>query len=101
MIKDELRSAHNVVSDRVSLAKAAWSTHEATITHNMKFTPKYAWVSVKVLSGGMTSNHEKPIVMRLRLTNGELATTDAEMHLSWDHTLKRFTETTNQLTGQY
>ena len=33
---------------------------------------------MKVLAGGMTSHHEKPTVIRLKLTNGELDTTDAE-----------------------
>ena len=44
----------------------------------MRFTPKEAWASVKILAGGMTSHHEKPTVMRLRLTNGELATNNAK-----------------------
>ena len=44
----------------------------------MCFTPKDAWESGKILSGGMTSYHEKPTVIHLKLTNGELATTDAE-----------------------
>ena len=33
---------------------------------------------MKVLAGEMTGHHEKPTVMGLKLTNGELATTDAE-----------------------
>ena len=77
-IKDLLKAAQNVVSDHVSLAKASWSTHQATIIHNMRFTSKYAWESVKILAGGMTIHHKKPTVMSLKLTNGELATTDAE-----------------------
>ena len=44
----------------------------------MQFTPKDAWASVKVLLGGMKSHHEKLTVMQLKLTNGELATNDAE-----------------------
>ena len=44
----------------------------------MRFIPKDAWASVKILAGGRTSHHEKPTVMRLKLTNGKLATTDAE-----------------------
>ena len=44
----------------------------------MRFTPKYAWASVKILAGDMTSNHEKLTVIQLKLTNGELVTTDAE-----------------------
>ena len=44
----------------------------------MRFTPKDAWASVEILACGMTSHHEKPTVMRLRLTNSELATNDIE-----------------------
>ena len=44
----------------------------------MRFDPKEAWRCVKVLAGGLTSHHEKPTVMRMRLPNGELATNDAE-----------------------
>ena len=44
----------------------------------MRFTPREAWASVKILAGGMASHHKKPTVMRLRLTNGELATKDAK-----------------------
>ena len=76
-IKVELRAVLNVVSDHVSLAKAAWSTHQATINYNIRFIPKDAWASVKVLAGGMTSHHKKTTVMQIKLTNGELAKTDA------------------------
>ena len=78
MIKEELKVAQNIVNDQVSPAKAAWSTHQAKIVHSMCFTPREAWASVKILAGGMTSHHKKSTVMRLRLTNIELATNDAE-----------------------
>ena len=52
----------------------------------MQFTPKDAWSSVKILAGGMTSHHKKPTVMRIKLTNGEIATTDAEnATVIWPH----------------
>ena len=76
--KEELKVAQNVVNGYVSLAKAAWSTHQAKIIHNMRFTPKDAWASVNILEGGMTSHQEKPTVTRLRLTNIKLATNDAK-----------------------
>ena len=44
----------------------------------MKFTPKQAWKAVRVLVGGRESHHLKPVVMRMRLTDGTLATTDSE-----------------------
>ena len=77
-IKEEPKVTLNVANDYVPLAKSAWSTHQEKIIHNMHFTPKDSWASVKILAGGMTIHHEKPTVMCLRLTNGELATNDAE-----------------------
>ena len=44
----------------------------------MRFNPKTAWESVKVLAGGMTSHHKAPTVMRLTLPTGLLASMDAE-----------------------
>ena len=44
----------------------------------MRFKTKEAWESVWVLSGGDTIHNASPIVIRMRLPNGELATTDAE-----------------------
>ena len=44
----------------------------------MSFNPKAAWESVKILTGGTTSYHAKPTIMRMRLPTGELATTDKE-----------------------
>ena len=77
-IRSQLKDAQDVVTNYVSLAKAAWSQHQAEIVHTMRFSPKEAWESVRILAGGMASHHEKPTVMRLRLPNGDLATTDAE-----------------------
>ena len=44
----------------------------------MRFNPKKAWESVKVLAGGMTSHQKAPTVMRVMLPTGTLASTDAE-----------------------
>ena len=76
-IKDILKAAQNFVSDYVSLDKSNWSTHQAKIFHNMRLTPKGARKNVKILAGGMTRHHKKPTVMRLEITNGKLATSDA------------------------
>ena len=46
--------------------------------HTMRFNPKKAWESVKVLAGGMTSHQKTPTVMRIMLPTGSLASTDAE-----------------------
>ena len=73
-----LTAAQHVVTDNISLAKAAWSAFQANKIHNMRFTPKTAWESVKVLAGGMASHHKAPTVMRLKLPCGKLASTDAE-----------------------
>ena len=76
--KTRLDRAQNEVTDNILLAKAAWSALQAEQIHNMRFNPKTAWESVKVLAGGMTSHHKTPIVMRLMLPTGLLASTDAE-----------------------
>lgn len=73
-----LTAAQPVVTDNISLAKAAWSAFQANKIHNMRFTPKTALESVKVLAGGLTSHHKAPTVMRLKLPCGKLASTDAE-----------------------
>ena len=57
---------------------AAWSDLKAEQIHTMRFNPKTAWESVKVLAGGMTSHHKAPTVMRLVLPTKTLASTDAE-----------------------
>ena len=43
----------------------------------MKFTPKQAYKAVQVLVGVRESHHVKSVVMRMRLPNGILATTNA------------------------
>ena len=67
-----------MLDDSISLAKSVWSTHQAEKIHSMRFNPKEAWEIVLVLSGGDTIHHNSPTIMRMRLPNGELATTDAE-----------------------
>ena len=44
----------------------------------MWFNPKEAWQSVSVLSEEDKSNQTSPTIMRVQITNRELATTDAE-----------------------
>ena len=44
----------------------------------MSFNPKAAWEIVKILTGGPTSHHAKPTIMRMCLPTGKLATTDKE-----------------------
>ena len=77
-LKQALSTAQDIVTDTISLAKATWSAHLAEQVHAMRFTPKQAWKAVRVLVGGRESHHVKPVVMRMRLPNGTLASTDAE-----------------------
>ena len=44
----------------------------------MRFNAKEAWQSAHVLTEGDTIHHACPTTMRMRLLNGELATTDAK-----------------------
>ena len=68
--------AQHVVTNSIDLAKANWSASHAERIHNMRFPPKDAWKGVKVLIGGKTSHHINPVVMRVRLLNGSLMSTD-------------------------
>ena len=77
-IKTVLTTAQEIVTDTISIAKATWSAHLAQKVNNMKFTPKQAWKAVRVLVGGRESHHIKPVVMRMRLPDGTLSTTDAK-----------------------
>ena len=78
MIKKALNAAQNDVTDTISLAKATWSSHQSDRIHAMNFTPKDYWKDIKILVGSKEIHHENPCVMRMRLPNGKLATTDAE-----------------------
>ena len=73
-----VRVSQLAVDDAIALAKSVWSAHQAEKIHSMRFNPKETWQSVRVLSGGATSHHASPTVMRMQLPNGELPTTDAE-----------------------
>ena len=76
--KTRLQIAQIAVDDNIALTKAAWSANQAEKIHAIRFNPKELWESVCVLSGGDTSHHASPTVMRMRLPNGEIATTDVE-----------------------
>ena len=77
-VRLQLSQAQTSVTDLISLAKASWSAHQSGKIHNMSFNPKAAWGNVKILTGGTTSHHTKPTIMRMRLSTGKLATTDKE-----------------------
>ena len=76
LLKTDLKLAQHAVTDSIELAKTSWSAFQAKRIHNVRFTPKGAWKGVKILVGGKESNHIKPFVMRLRLPDGTLASTD-------------------------
>ena len=69
--------AQEIVTDTISIAKSTWSAHLAQKVQDMKFTPKQAWKSVRVLVGGRESHNIKPVVMQMILPDGTLSTTDA------------------------
>ena len=74
-VRLQLSQAQTSVTDLIALAKALWSAHQAEKIHNMSFNPKAAWESVKIITGGTTSHHAKPTIMRMRLPTGKLAST--------------------------
>ena len=77
-LKVYLAAAQHDITDNISLAKAAWSALQAEQIHTIHFNPKTVWESLKMLAGGMTSHNKEPTVMQLKLSNGELASTDAD-----------------------
>ena len=77
-MKLRLRVLQLSVYDAIALAKPEWSAHQAEKIHYMCFNPKEACQSVCVLTGGETSHHASPTIIRMRLPNGELETTDVE-----------------------
>ena len=68
----------NNVTNNIDLSKARWSAFQAAWIHKIIFTPKEAWKGVKILFGGKESHHIKPVVMRLRLPNDELVSTNEQ-----------------------
>ena len=78
VIKHDLKLVQNNVTDSIELAKARWSDFQAARIYKMRFTPKEARKGVKILVGGKKSHLIKPVVMRLRLPNGELASTNKQ-----------------------
>ena len=89
-IKKALNAAQNVVTDTISLAKATLSSYQADRINAMKFTPKDAWKSVKILVEVKEIHHKNPFVIRMWLPNGKLATTDAENASILDPYFERF-----------
>ena len=67
------------MSNAIVLEKPAWYYHQAETIHSNRFNPKESWQSVRVLDIGDTSNYYLPTIMQMRLPNGELATTNAEI----------------------
>ena len=58
------------VYDVIAFAKPVWPVHQAEKIHSMRFNHKEKWQSVRVLSGGDTSYHASPTIMRVRLPKG-------------------------------
>ena len=88
-LKQALKSAQEVVTNYIALAKETCPANLAQQVHDMNFSPKQAWKTVKILVGGKESHHVKPVVMHVRLPNGNLDTTDAENALILAPYLKR------------
>eukprot|EP00978_Attheya_sp_CCMP212_P018863 scaffold52116_cov40-Attheya_sp.AAC.1 len=44
----------------------------------MKHDPKQAWKSIRLIQKGISSHHEEPRIMKMKMPNGETATNDKE-----------------------
>ena len=60
-----LKIAQLAVDNTIALAKVSWYAHQAEKIHSMRFNPKEAWESFRVLSRGETSYHASPTVMQM------------------------------------
>ena len=75
---EKLRGASKKISHKVAIAKSNWSRKRAEIIHQMCTTPGYTWKATKELIAGDSCHHNKPVTTKMKMENGELATSDKE-----------------------
>ena len=76
--KQRLHNHQQEFNDSIALEKYNWSSYQAESIHTMRCNPKEAWKSVKIIYGGDTSHLKNTTIMRMRLPDGNTATTNAD-----------------------
>jgi hypothetical protein len=94
-LKMKLREASKEVSHRIAIAKANWSRKKAEHIHSICKSPNQAWKAIKELIAGDNCHHNKPVTMKMKMENGELASNNkqnldvVEKHLHKVYNAKR------------
>jgi hypothetical protein len=94
-LRKELKESSEKVSHQIAIAKANWSRKKAIFIHKICQTPRQAWQAIKELIAGDSCHHNKPVAMKMKMKNGELASNDkqnmevVEEHLNKVYNAKR------------
>ena len=77
-LREKLKIATEKVKDAVAIAKSDWSRKKAERIHQMCYSPSQAWTAIKELATRDNCHHNKPVTMKMRKEDGNLATSDKE-----------------------
>ena len=78
ILREQCIDARKTCNDAIDVAKGRWAAYLGQKIHEMKFTPKIAWQSIKLLQKGFSGHHHNKIQMNFLLPNGQLSSSDAE-----------------------
>ena len=73
-LNSKLKKLKLTVNDKIAIAKANWNQKQSNLIHQMCKFPSQAWEASFRLAKGDYSHHWKPVTMKMRMKNGELAT---------------------------
>ena len=73
-LNSKLKKLKFTVNDKIAIAKANWNHKQSDLIHQMCKYPSQAWEASFRLAKGDYSHHRKPVTMKMRMKNGELAT---------------------------
>ena len=94
-LRNELKESSEKVGHQIAIAKANLSRKKAIFIHKICQTPRQAWQAIKELIAGDSCHHNKPVAMKMKMKNGELASNDkqnmevVEEHLNKVYNAKR------------
>jgi len=94
-LRKKLKKSSEKISHHIAIAKANWSRKKAILIHKVCQTPRQAWQAIKELIAGDSCHHNKPVAMKMKMKNRELASNDrqnlelVEEHLSKVYNAKR------------
>ena len=75
--RQRIHKQQQEINYAIAFAKDNWSSYKAERINFIRFNTKEAWKSVIILSNSETSHHESSTLMRVRLNDVNIATTDA------------------------